>query len=93
MARVYARIGHAKGDLETGIERLKGAMKRTDLPTSTKKQFAVAIGNMKKAHALLRGIPCLQPDMSFPLYYSSSKESEASGRTTSPKKKRSSKKR
>lgn len=70
MARVYARIGHAKQDLQIGIKRLNAAIKLKGLPESKKRDFEDAIKKMEQANKLLIRIPCIQPDMSLPFYYS-----------------------
>jgi hypothetical protein len=92
MAKVWARIGCAKEDLELGIERLGTALDQAvGLPKAQRKKYETALKSMKKAQAALRPVDCIQPHMSYNIpsqYY----QVPPGGRTASRKKTASSKK-
>ena len=89
MARVNARIGHAKEDLRVGIRRIKAAVTKNKKRLSKQEieMYKKTISQMEEARKKLQAIWCIQPAMSFdiPRKYSRPKPAPRGGRSRKKK--------
>ena len=87
MARVNARIGHAKEDLRVGIGRIKAALKKHKghLSEQETKMYLKTIDQMEAAREKLKAIWCIQPAMSFDIGKYSRRKPPAGSRSRKKK--------
>jgi hypothetical protein len=66
MAKVKLNLGSTKDALSEGIDNLRASLREhPSLPLKLRLQYKKALFDMSFAHALLRKIKCVQPEMSF----------------------------